>query len=391
MILHYGTTVSNLQVDQSTRDFVLKLWDDLLKKADGKYTNPDDFINLPISEFAKPIQFSTSGLKHVLVIGIGGSSLGPKAVYDTVFGYFDKVTPQRLPKLHFVENIDSKYLDGLMSCVMSFSNSPDYKELAFIFICKSGNTYETLKNIDQLTSDKYGGVVNSGNTYVVSVEGNNTWEWGKIIGAKLFPMPQNISGRFQIFSPVCSVPFGIAGIDMEKFTGGAKQGADNSGESGKLALNRYQLYKNGINEDVYFSFDGRLNSLAEWRVSITAETLGKAYGGITPMVSIGSKDLHSYGQLYLQGQKNKYTTYVSLSDTDNDNLFILDAVKKAYNDAGLPFIHIVLDSINANTLTSELGNFMQSKIIETVLLGGLMGVNPYDQPGVELYKKYLTV
>jgi len=178
-------------------------------------------------------------------------------------------------------------------------------------------------------------------------------------------------------------------VDFKKFIEGAKTSLSDTKTSEGLALTRWQFYKNGIDTDVYFAFDERLRSLAEWYASITAESLGKKSGGITPIVSIGSRDLHSIGQLYLQGSRNKFTTFLSLSNTDPNNLFILEAVKKAYDDAKLPYMHITLDAGSPDILTNELGEFMQSKIIETVLLGGLVGVNPYDQPGVELYKKYL--
>jgi glucose-6-phosphate isomerase len=373
MKIQYGDIVKNTGVDPQVRSRAAELQKALFSKADGKFTNFEDFINLPDPRFVPQVTPSTGNVKQVFLVGLGGSSLGPKAVYDVL-------KSSKFPKLHFIENVDRAYIDELMT---------ESRDAAFVFICKSGKTFETLKNLEYLTSEKYKGLVKGENTYVVSVEGNHTWTWGKELGAKLFPMPEIISGRFQVFSAVTAVPLGLVGLDFNKFVEGSKKSLSDVKRSEDSASTRFQFYKKGLDSDVYFAFDERLKSLSEWYASITAESLGKADGGITPMVSIGSRDLHSIGQLYLQGKRNKFTTFLSLSNTDQDNLYILDAVKKAYDDAKLPYASVILDAENTDVLTCELGDFMQSKILETVFLGGLMGLNPYDQPGVELYKKYL--
>ncbi len=380
-----GSAVKNQKADPAVVNQVGQLWADLRKKADGEYKNFEDFLYLPLSNFVPEVTFPT-GIKHVILLGIGGSSLAPKAVYDALFGHFDAMEPERFPKLYFLENADAKYVDSLMSRLSKTSN---YSELAFVVTCKSGRTFETLENLSLVTQDKYRAMVSGKNTYVISVEGNRTWQWGEKLGARLFPMPAVVSGRFSVFSAVSVIPLGLVGINTHKFVDGAKNRVELVSELQRSTATRYQFYKEGWDTDVYFAFDDRLKHLAEWMCSITAESLGKAGAGITPITSVGSRDLHSTGQLYLQGKRNKYTTFLSLSDTDEDNLYNLEAVKKAYDDAKLPYIHIALSSSNGDDLTYELGDFMQSEIIETVLLGGLMGVNPYDQPGVELYKKYL--
>ena len=373
MKIQQSDIVKSVTVNTQIQDRVKRLGADLFVGADGSFTNFEDFVNLPNSKFVPQIIPPSNSVRQVFLVGIGGSSLGPKAVYDAL-------KSPKLPKLYFIENVDRAYIDGLMA---------DGKDAAFVVVCKSGRTFETLKNLEYLTSDKFKGVVNGKNTYVVSVEGNHTWEWGKTIGAKLFPMPQAISGRFQVFSAVTAVPLRLVGVDVNKFIDGAKQSLSDPKKSADLALDRFQFYKAGLDTDVYFAFDERLRSLAEWYASITAESLGKNGRGITPIANVGSRDNHSTLQLYLQGPGNKFTTFISLSNTDSYNLQALEAVRKAYNDAKLPYTHVELDAESVDVLTYELGAFMQSKILETVLLGGLMGVNPYDQPGVELYKKYL--
>jgi glucose-6-phosphate isomerase len=181
----------------------------------------------------------------------------------------------------------------------------------------------------------------------------------------------------------------MVGINMQKFfDGGLTLEADLLIQAS--VAKRFQLLSNGKDTDIYFAYDERLKSLAEWGVSITAESLGKSGKGITPIASVGSRDNHSTLQFYLQGPRDKMTYFMSLSDTDPQNLHSLEAVKKAYEDEKLPYTHIELDASTPDKLAYDLGCFMQAKMIETVLLAGFMGVNPYDQPGVELYKKYLN-
>jgi glucose-6-phosphate isomerase len=390
MKTRHNQTVTDAQSGSATADRVLELWTDLRKKADGEFKNPEDFLYLPISNYVPHVK-AWSGGEHVVLVGIGGSSLGAKAVYNAIFGCLDPVTPTRFPKLHTLENVDSSYASSLVGS-LGAEGSPN---VTFVIVSKSGKTYETKRTLELLTTEKYIDreelfcLLNTENTFVVSVEESPLWERGKKLGAQLYPMPQVVSGRFQIFGAACLVPLFLAGINTTKFIEGAKLAIDSQEDIQKNAATRFEYYQNGWDSDVYFAFDERLRSLAEWYASITAESLGKNGGGITPIVSVGSRDNHSMLQLYLQGPKDKFTTFISLSNTDSYNLQTLEAVKKAYDDEKLPYIHVELDASSSDVLTCELGDFMQSKIIETVLLGGLMGVNPYDQPGVELYKKYL--
>jgi glucose-6-phosphate isomerase len=355
-------------------DKVAKLVASLRAKATGSFTAFEDFISLPTSSFVPQDNLSVGGAKQVLVVGIGGSSLGAKAVCDVL-------KSAKLSPLYWIENVDRAHVDEVVALC---------KDPVVVVICKSGTTFETVRNLAYLTSATFKGLVRGDNTWVVAVEGNRIWDWGKSLGAKLFPMPAVVSGRFQVFGAVAIVPLGLVGVDTTNYLAGARASLADLMTPAKAAAVRYQLYQDGLVTDVYFAFDERLRSLAEWYASITAESLGKALGGITPVVSMGSRDLHAFSQLYLQGRRDKVTTFVSLSDTDPTNLVILTAVKKAYADAGLPYSHIELDATSTGQLTYDLGLFMQAKMTETVLLGGLMGVNPYDQPGVELYKKYLA-
>ena len=132
-----------------------------------------------------------------------------------------------------------------------------------------------------------------------------------------------------------------------------------------------------------FLFNPELESLGKWWRQLVAESLGKDGKGILPIVSIGTNDLHSTLQLYLDGPKNIYTTFVSAKPLPKIVDAILEGVKISYTNHGLPFRHIELGKLDAY----DLGVFMQTQMNEVIALAKLMGVDAFNQPAVEEYKK----
>jgi glucose-6-phosphate isomerase len=173
----------------------------------------------------------------------------------------------------------------------------------------------------------------------------------------------------------------------------------------------YSLAEKGLNIHNTFIFSGKLETLGRWQRQLMAESLGKDGKGITPIYSIGTTDLHSMTQLYLDGPKNVSTNFITVENFPNDMVsdeknilegtpinkisnktfgellyIVSNAVKTAYDKQNLPYTETILPTLDAYTL----GELMQSIMLLIVFLGKLMGVNPFDQEAVELYKKEIA-
>ena len=222
----------------------------------------------------------------------------------------------------------------------------------------------------------------------------------------------NVGGRYSVFSPVGLVPLLILGIDVKKILSGAKQAVIENTSCNiqniaiKTAICSYVNFLNSRQINNYFLFDPNLEELGKWVRQLVAESLGKNNKGLMPIFTIGTTDLHSIYQLFLQGPKNVYTTFMKTENNESikldKNLFfknlvqdlenkkltdIYNSVYKAvlsdYRKNKLPFAEIKFEKLNEY----DFGYFMQYKMIETMYLGQLLNVNPFNQPGVEEYKK----
>jgi glucose-6-phosphate isomerase len=232
-------------------------------------------------------------------------------------------------------------------------------------------------------------------------------------------IPAKVGGRYSVLSSVGLLPLASVGIDIAKLREGAQdmlgQCLDESGDNvaahsaSVLAAGAKQGYI--INDN--FLFHPELESLGKWYRQLMGESIGKeqslsgetVHAGITPTVSLGSTDLHSVGQLYLGGPKDKLTTFISSKTSQEvrvpqDRIFpalvpmisqksaadimgaILEGVKIAYQKADLPYMEVVLDAIDEHSL----GAYLQFKMLEMMYLGQLLNVNSFDQPNVEAYK-----
>ena len=228
---------------------------------------------------------------------------------------------------------------------------------------------------------------------------------------KKIAVPKNVGGRYSVLSAVGLFPLHLAGINIDALHKGADQAVIDC-TSKNLSKNYSMLsailtflhWKKGINIHNTFFFNPELESLGKWYRQLMAESIGKKKDlkgkvvrrGITPIVSIGSTDLHSMAQLYFGGPKDKFTNIVY--GKRKDNIFIpkiegknfkniMDAiyggVVAAYKKNNLPFLTIELENISEKTL----GYYLQFRMIEMMYLAQLMQVNAFNQPGVEDYKK----
>lgn len=343
-----------------------------------------DEKNLPAIKAAIK-KYSALKPEVIIVAGIGGSNLGTMAVWRALRGR---------QEIGFAETFDARRLDRILKHVEKKDRGP----AVIIIVSKSGTTTETIANAAVLLS-KLG---KNDKVVAITDENSKLWQWAIKNNADVLAMPAEFGGRYSVFSAVSLFPLGLAGIDIEKLLAGAREAKQEIADQSAK-----EIFESGKAIHDIFIFEPDLEHLGRWYRQLMGESLGKDGKGITPTVSIGTTDLHSVGQLYLGGPKDKFTTFVSVKDhgkdfvvpdkNDLDSLTpditgkkfseILEAtlrgVKKVYQKRGLPFAEIELKEISEETL----GWFMQTKMMETISLGKLMGVNPFDQPQVELYKE----
>ncbi|MDA1316678.1 MAG: hypothetical protein O3B87_01485 [bacterium] len=352
----------------------------------------------------------SDNLKYIIIIGIGGSNLGTKAIYDGLYGYYDVLRTDRFPKMIFLDTQDTDVLSNLSSLLSSLS---DPNEIIINAISKSGGTTETMANFEVvfgMLKDRFSSIANR---IVFTTDENSKFDLaGKNNSIDVLYLPQKVGGRYSIFSSVGLFPLALLGVDIEKMMSSAVKMRDlcvNSEGLENIALVSasilFILSQQGKNINDNFIFAPQLESMGKWYRQLMGESVGKDGKGITPTVSIGSTDLHSVGQLYLGGPKDKITTFIYIKPTDGGVIVpqqaylgliemiqgksissimqaIVQGTKKAYENQNLPFMEIELDEISV----SEIAAFMQFKMIEMMYLGKLFGVNTFDQPHVELYK-----
>jgi glucose-6-phosphate isomerase len=358
-----------------------------------------------------------SQLKYNIVVGIGGSNLGTKAVYDALLGQRDALDNARFPRLLFAETTDPEWL-AQTSKLLETLSSPD--EVLVTLISKSGGTTETLANFEILMApllDKFNNAV-AERIVAITDEGSKLWDVAQAKGISCLAIPAQVGGRYSVFSPVGLLPLLSVGIDIEKLRQGAQAileqclgaGQNSAAQSATILAGQLQQGRS-INDN--FFFHPELESVGKWYRQLMGESVGKEasltgeiiHTGITPTVSLGSTDLHSVGQLYLGGPRDKITTFVSSQSSEVVTVpatrfmpelvpmingksaadimaAILDGVKVAYQKAELPYMEIVLDAIDEQPL----GAYLQFKMLEMMYLGQLLNVNSFDQPNVEAYK-----
>jgi len=392
------------------------------------YDAPECSINLPVDQdlmaVVKVIKKSkvTKALKYIIVIGIGGSNLGTKAVYDALFGAFDPIEPMRFPKMIFLETCDPQYLERFSDFLKNQIKNPE--EILINLISKSGTTTETVANFEIIAAvfnEKFGDEALHDRLVITTDENSKLWNLAKSKNITTLHLPHDVGGRYSVLSPVGLFPLAAAGIDIESLCEGAatmrKNCIENDLETNPALISAALLFLQAqagktINDNFFFA--PQLESLGKWYRQLLGESIGKeqdadgktVHDGITPTVSIGSTDLHSVGQLYLGGPLDKCTTFISVKIVPNpmhlpkeqftDNLVeklantsaqnimeaILEGTKMAYSKKELPFMEIVMPEISPFAL----GEYLQFKMIEMMYLGKLMNVETFNQPNVELYK-----
>ena len=411
------------QIGEQLREYI-----DLLNRVveGNTYEAYESSINLPSDttltekSIAATKEIDISKVRYILDIGIGGSNLGTKAIYDSMYGYFDIIEPDRYPKMIFLDTVNNEQLQRTIQFLKNKIQSPE--EVLIVFISKSGGTTETIANLELLhTYTPH--IFDASLKNVVAITDENSPLWNKATekGIKALPIPKPVGGRYSVFSPVGIFPLAALGFNIEALLGGAQDMRSEALSQNYLenpaiisaAIQYIQLQKGKTIHDT-FIFQSNFESIGKWYRQLMGESIGKEFDlnnnkvntGINPNLSIGSTDLHSVGQLYLGGPRDKMTEFVYASKTTEpltlpgeifmDGLVahiasktttnimdaILQGVMLAYEKKELPFITVDLEEISLHSI----GEFMQFKMIEMMYLGKLLNVNTFDQPNVESYK-----
>ncbi len=331
--------------------------------------------------FSKKIVKKLKKINSILLIGMGGSILGTKAIY--------KFLNPKNKKFTFVDN---------------FSNIPlhsDNKKKLTLIISKSGNTLETISNSNIL--------INKKNTNVFITENKKSYlmELAQKLKSEIIHHNNFIGGRYSVLSEVGMLPAQLMGFKPEKFR-----------RLNKLINNKYfisSLIQNVTNifdlvnkkktNSIILNYDDKSNDLFNWYQQLVAESLGKKSKGILPIISSMPKDNHSLMQYYLDGNKNHFFTFFFVKEKNTNkikNRGLLDthsylenksvneisysqflSTERVFKQKKVPFRSFIINSRDEETL-GELFTFF---ILETILLGRAMKINPFDQPAVELIKK----
>ena len=320
--------------------------------------------------------------KNIRVIGMGGSSLGTEAIYDFLKYKIKK-------NFLFINNLSPRL------------KKENDKKILNLIVSKSGNTIETIVNSNILVKKK------DKNIFITENKKNYLYLLGQKLKAEIIHHNNYIGGRYSVLSEVGMLPAELMGLDSKKFR------QFNNLIENKRYLNAlisnvsstlYFIKKKKFNS-VIINYDEQSENLFNWYQQLVAESLGKKNKGLLPIISTMPKDNHSVMQLYLDGFKNNFFTFFYVNEKNSTKIINKDilspynfiknksvnsitfAQKKAteniFKKKKIPFRSFEIKKRDEKTL-GELFCFF---ILETILLGKALNVNPYDQPAVETIKK----
>jgi len=363
-----------------------------------------------VQKAAKKIQSDSDVL---VVIGIGGSYLGARAAIEFVKGQmYNGIREENIPEIYFAgSNISSSYLNDIVKIIGK-------RDFSVNIISKSGTTTEpaiAFRIFKKLLEEKYGKEGAKGRIYATTDKARGALKaLADAEGYESFVVPDNVGGRFSVLTAVGLLPIATAGIDIEAMMKGAQDSREAcqkdciyGNPSYLYAALRNILYRKGKNTEILVNYEPALTMMGEWFKQLYAESEGKDHKGIFPTSANFSTDLHSIGQFIQDGTRNLFETvlwvntprseaYIEEAEEDIDGLNYLAGKSvqfvnsKAYQgtlmahmDGGTPNIIIELDAADAYHFGYLVYFFEKA----CGLSGYMLGVNPFDQPGVEAYKK----
>lgn len=347
-----------------------------------------------------------------VVIGIGGSYLGARAVIEALQNHFAPLTDAKPLVVYAGHNMSEDYLHELMAIL-------DKKDYSMAVISKSGTTTEpaiAFRILKQHIINKYGEQEAASRIIAITDKAKGALkQLANVKGYKTYIVPGDVGGRFSVLTPVGLLPIAMAGIDIRQLINGAieieKLCKSNPTLNGNFvseyAVVRHILYGMGKTNEIMVNYEPRLAYFSEWWKQLYGESHGKNGKGIFPASVTFSTDLHSMGQYIQDGIRNLFETVISVENSDHELRIPMESedldqlnyiagkrisevnhkaelgTMLAHEDGGVPNIRIVIPEISAYVL----GQLIYFFEMGCALSGYMLEVNPFDQPGVEAYKK----
>ena len=361
-----------------------------------------------IKEAAKKIQKQSDVL---VVIGIGGSYLGTKAIDYALSPYF----PQEKEGVELVyagHHLSSTYLKQLLDYLKD-------KEYSINVISKSGTTTEpsiAFRFLKEAIEEKYGDEAKDRIFATTDKEKGALKSLSDEVGYETFVVPDDIGGRYSVLTAVGFLPLAAAGYDIDALMEGARAAREeytnlnfDKNDALKYASARNLLYREGKILEILANYEPALKYLAEWWKQLFAESEGKENKGIFPLSTNFTTDLHSVGQMVQEGERNLFETVIEVKEPKEDlviqkekedldglnylagksvdyvNRMAMEGTTNAHLEGNVPNIRIQLERIDEK----ELGKLIYFFELSCAVSGYILGINPFNQPGVEAYKSQM--
>ena len=415
-IKHVAEFVTKSQIDAFNSAAANGL--EQLEKGTGAGNDFLGWMHLPsatpeslVADIEKTAATLRNDCEYVVAIGIGGSYLGAKAVIEALSDSFAAYKPTSGARVIFAgQNIGEDYTHELISLLKG-------KKFGIIVISKSGTTTEpaiAFRILKEMLEAQEGKEFAS--KHIVAVTDAKRGALRSLAteeGYATYVIEDNVGGRFSVLTPVGLLPIAVAGFDIRALLDGAKAmeaataAADDSNPAYLYAKTRNALYAEGKKTEILVNYNPKLHYLGEWWKQLYGESEGKEHKGIFPAAVDNSTDLHSMGQWIQEGERTIFETVISVAEQQHEMVIPSDAanldglnyiagkrideVNKmaelgtviAHVDGGVPNIHITLGSLTERCLGEIIYFFEKACGIS----GYILGVNPFNQPGVEAYKK----
>ena len=412
-----GVTQKNIM---AYKEEVENIHKDLNRRAN----DDDDFVgwlelptNYDKKEFARIKKSAKRIAKDsdiLVVIGIGGSYLGARAVIEALTSSFYNMLPQNQRKhpqiLYAGNNLSSNYINELIEYIGD-------KDFSVNVISKSGTTTEpaiAFRIFREILENKYGIEEARSRIYVTTDKARGALKTlADKEGYEQFVIPDNVGGRYSVLTAVGLLPIATAGIDIDKLMEGAKQAQEKYNDANlkyndcyKYAVVRNILYKLYKNTEILVNYEPKMHYFTEWWKQLYGESEGKNLMGIFPAGVDFTTDLHSMGQYIQQGRRNLFETVINIEtpktnitiNADEDNLDglnylagkdvnyvnqkAMEGVIKAHVSGDVPNIVIDVEKLDEEAMGHLIYFFEKA----CAMSGMILGVNPFNQPGVEEYK-----